>query len=180
MRFVEWRKQTVVLLTNSIRNLPYLRAFGGLWIDLVQTLYNDRSYLAIRSDISLSDLGMIINITKLYSLMPMWMTLAFIQVHMLLKKQGLVHSFSCKMAWSNSNVCDGWLCFHIIYGFIGLRRDTYEPVCFKLGMMPDATKLYTTIPVLMASVFHHGHRFTGKARTCSMFNPAVVRWHEVF
>ena len=49
--------------------------------------------------------------------------------------------------WRFWNMFKYLLCFHKIYVFIGLRRDTYEPVCFKLLMMPDATKLYTTIPV---------------------------------
>ena len=53
-------------------------------------------------------LGMMLNTSKLYSLISFWMTLMFAQGHR--DKLELVHSFCCKVAWSNSNVCDGWSC----------------------------------------------------------------------
>ena len=56
-------------------------------------------------------LGMMLNTTKLYSLIPSWMTLMFTQGHSVtIGKLELVQSFCCKVAWSNSDVCDGWLC----------------------------------------------------------------------
>ena len=55
-------------------------------------------------------LGMMLNTTKLYSLIPVWMTLMFTQGHMVTGKLELVQSFCFKAIWSNSSVCDGWLC----------------------------------------------------------------------
>ena len=55
-------------------------------------------------------LGMKLNMTKLYSLIPVWMTLMFIQGHSITGKVELVQSFCCKVAWSNADVFDGWLC----------------------------------------------------------------------
>ena len=36
---------------------------------------------------------------------------------------------------------------------IGLRQDTWEPICFKFGIMPDKTNPYVIIPVWMALTF---------------------------
>ena len=52
----------------------------------------------------------VINTTKFYSLIPVWMTLMFTQGHRIMGKLELVQSFCCKVAWRNSNVHDGWLC----------------------------------------------------------------------
>ena len=51
-------------------------------------------------------LGMILNSTKFYSLIPEWMTLMCTQGHRVTGKLELVQSFCGKDAWSNSNVCD--------------------------------------------------------------------------
>ena len=55
-------------------------------------------------------LGMMLKTTKLYSVIPGWMLLVFAQGHRISGKLEFVQSFCCKVAWSNSNVCDGWLC----------------------------------------------------------------------
>ena len=40
-------------------------------------------------------------------------------------------------------------------------QETYGPICLKLGMLLDTTKLCTLIPVWMTLVFTQGHRVTG-------------------
>ena len=66
-------------------------------------------------------LGMVLYMTKLYTLIPVWMTLMFTQGH---RKAGIVQSVCCKVAWSNSNVHDYWLwkgsdCEKVLYGDYG-------------------------------------------------------------
>ena len=51
--------------------------------------------------------GMMLNTTKLYSLIPVWITLMFTQGHRVKEKLELVQSLRCEAAWSNSNVPDG-------------------------------------------------------------------------
>ena len=46
-------------------------------------------------------LRMMLNMTKLYSLSPVWMTLMFTQDHRVTGKLELVPSFCCEIAWSN-------------------------------------------------------------------------------
>ena len=55
------------------------------------------------------NLGLMLNTAKLYSLIPVWMTLMFALDHRVTGKFKLVQSFHCKVAWRNSNVLDGWL-----------------------------------------------------------------------
>ena len=62
-----------------------------MWTDLCQT-------------------GLVLDMTALYSLIPVWMTLMFTQGHRVTKKLELVLSFCCKVEQSNSNIHDGWLC----------------------------------------------------------------------
>ena len=62
--------------------------------------------------------------TKLYSFIPVWMTLMFTQGDRVTAKLELVHSFCWKVAWSNSNVYDSWLCKQddceqVLYGEYG-------------------------------------------------------------
>ena len=60
---------------------------------------NPTSNIGLGSDIDVLfsfKLGMVIDITKLYSLIPVWMTLTFIQGRSWLRKQNLVCSFSRK------------------------------------------------------------------------------------
>ena len=54
--------------------------------------------------------GMILNTTKVYSLSPVWMMFVFTLHDRVMGKLELVQSFCCKVAWSNSDVYDGWLC----------------------------------------------------------------------
>ena len=53
--------------------------------------------------------SMMLNTTKLYSLIPVWMTLMLTQGHRVTGKVELVQSFCRTVAWSNSNVHDDWL-----------------------------------------------------------------------
>ena len=46
--------------------------------------------------------------TDLYSMIPVWMT--FTEGHRVMGKLELVQLFCYKAAWSNPNVCNGWLC----------------------------------------------------------------------
>ena len=55
-------------------------------------------------------LNMMLNMTKLYSLISVWMTLMFTLGHSLVGKVGRVQSFCCKVAGRNSNFCDGCFC----------------------------------------------------------------------
>ena len=48
------------------------------------------------------------DMTKFYSLIPVWMILMFTQGHRDMGKLEPVQSFCWKVAWSNSNVHDGW------------------------------------------------------------------------
>ena len=45
---------------------------------------------------------------------------------------------------------------------IVMCQDTYEPICFKLGIKLNMTKLYSFIPVWMTLMFTQGHMVTGK------------------
>ena len=38
-----------------------------------------------------------------------------------------------------------------------LRRDTFQPICFKLGMVLNTAKLYSLIPVWMTLMIIQGH-----------------------
>ena len=53
-------------------------------------------------------LGLMFNITKLYSLISVWMAIMFTQDHRVAGNQKLVHLFCCKVAWCNSDVRDCW------------------------------------------------------------------------
>ena len=55
-------------------------------------------------------LGMVLSTTELNSLIPVWMTFMFTQDHRVMGNLELVQSFCCKVAWSSSNVHDGWYC----------------------------------------------------------------------
>ena len=55
-------------------------------------------------------LVMVLNSTELYSLIPVWTTLMFTHGHRVTGKIEVVQSFCYKVAWSSSDVHDGWLC----------------------------------------------------------------------
>ena len=61
-------------------------------------------------DQCVSNLFSLLNTAKVYSLISVWMTLMFTQGHWATGKLELVQAFCCKVAWSSSNVGDGWLC----------------------------------------------------------------------
>ena len=52
--------------------------------------------------------GMMLDRTKVCSMIPVLMILKFTQGHRVMGKLELVQSVCCEVAWSNSNVCDGW------------------------------------------------------------------------
>ena len=54
-------------------------------------------------------LGILLNTIRLYSLIPVWMTLMFTDDHRVTGQLELVQSFCCKVAWSDSDVRDYWL-----------------------------------------------------------------------
>ena len=49
---------------------------------------------------------------------------------------------------------------------IVLRRDTCEPICLKLGLMPKKTKFYSSFDDLM---FTEGHSFSQKLELVKSF-----------
>ena len=55
-------------------------------------------------------LGVMLDTTNLYSVIPVWMSLMFTQGHRVTGKLELVQSFCCGIAWSNSIIHDCWLC----------------------------------------------------------------------
>ena len=57
-----------------------------------------------------SKLSMMLDMIKLYCLIPVWMTLMLTQGHGVTGKRELARSFCWKIAWSRPKVHDGWLC----------------------------------------------------------------------
>ena len=60
------------------------------------------------------------------------------------------------------------LCWHDYMKYIiniVLCQDTCKPICFKLGMMLDMTKLYSSVWVWMTSMFTQGHRKAGTVQS---------------
>ena len=53
--------------------------------------------------------GKMLDRTKLYSMILVWMTLTFTQGCTVMGKLELVQSVCCIVAWSSTNVCDGWV-----------------------------------------------------------------------
>ena len=56
-----------------------------------------------------------------------------------------------------------------------LCRNTCEPICFKVGVMPDSTRLYSLILVLITLMFTQGHRVAGKLE---LVKSSVVKLNE--
>ena len=52
---------------------------------------------------------------------------------------------------------------------IGMCQNTWEPICFKLGMMLNTTKLYSWNPIWMSLMFTQGHRVTGNMELVQSF-----------
>ena len=68
-------------------------------------------------------LGMTLNTTKLYSLIPVWMTFMFTPGYRITENLELVRSFCCKVTWGNWNIRDGFdyvrekqTCKYVEYG----------------------------------------------------------------
>ena len=131
-----------------------------------------------------------IEITKLYILIPVWMTFPSIKVtveyEMKHFRAQFLTNFSMNLdkilcAATTSflllfllNLCEiyyAWSVFKkrsLIPDFInytsniGLHQDTLELICFKLDMMLDTATFHNMISVWMTSIFYHRHRVTGK------------------
>ena len=56
-----------------------------------------------------SKVGKMLDIVKLFSNIPVWMTLTVTEDHRVTGKLELVPSVCCKMAWSNRNISSVWL-----------------------------------------------------------------------
>ena len=82
---------------------------GHLWTSFFQILYDavvvvgcwtSQQHVGV-SQGWLYDAGLVCS--------TVWVTLIFSQNHRALGKLGFVQSFTCKVAWSNLNICGGWL-----------------------------------------------------------------------
>ena len=51
----------------------------------------------------------------------------------------------------------------------GLCLDSYELMCFKIGVMLDMTKRYSLVPVCMTLIFSQGHKVTGRLEFVQFF-----------
>ena len=134
--------------------------------------------------------GMIIEITNLWILVSVWMTLTFIHGHSCMKRNASVSIFleislliltNFRMLlqlvdllklklnlFCTNNIQGRKHCWHDFIKYtvnIVLCWDISEPICFKLDMMWDMTILYSLIPVWMTLKLTQGHR---KARTCAV------------
>ena len=132
-------------------------------------------------------LRMMIKTTKLNILISVWMTLTFIQGHNCVRNKKLwcpcPHKFLYQSGW-NSVCCHNllvcWSSCSSYFAQVIFQGDNSadvilwnmcltlscakacEPICFKLGMMLNTTKLYSLILVWMALMFARGHRAIGK------------------
>ena len=136
--------------------------------------------------------GMMIETFILYILIPVLMTLTFIQGHRYIGNQKLSRPFSCKWNWFRWN----WVCCHNLlvcwsscqiclvchiqgrelcwWDFMNIclalsSEDTYELICFKLGMLLNATILYSLIPVWMTLMVTQGHMVKGNLELVQSF-----------
>ena len=82
------------------------------WCDLMKYMFNMSMWQNTCETICFK-LGMMLHTTMLYGLILVWMTLMFTQGHRITGRLELVKSLCCKIAWSNSNFCDGWLLIHM-------------------------------------------------------------------
>ena len=76
------------------------------WYDFIKHMIN----IALCQDTCGSicfKLGMMLDMTKLYSLIPVWLTLILVKGHRVMGKLELVKSFCCTVAWHNK--CSWWL-----------------------------------------------------------------------
>ena len=138
-------------------------------------------------------LGTIIETTKFYILISVWMTLTFIQGHSCMRNQKLLCPFSWKHCrwfgldsvfatncWfvkahakfvCTSNIFGRELCRcdFIEYMFnIVLFGDTHEQICFKHCLMLNIAKIYTLISVWLTLMFTQSYRVYRKTGTCAV------------
>ena len=117
----------------------------------------------------------IIKTTKLYILMSCWDDLVFI-CHSCIRKQNLWCPFSHKYVngygWNsvcchNLLVCWSACCCDVMKCAVSIVicHDTCEPICFRLGVMLNSTKLYSLVPVRITQ----GHRVTGNVQLVQSF-----------
>ena len=141
-----------------------------------------------------------IDTTKPCSLIPIWMTLTFIQGHSyMMIKQKLLCCFPHKSpngcGWNFYAAMTWWsvkfkpVVSHMIHiqgrelNFgdfkdnifkIALCLDASELICFKLGMMIDMTKLPILIPVWSTLTLTQGHRVVRKLELTQSFCSKVA------
>ena len=135
-------------------------------------------------------LDVVIDITKLYGAMPVWITLTSNEGHSFMRKLEFLHSFSRKFSinldqmWYVATTC--WsvlvqgkfyiqgrdhvsvmcICIYLYkYMFkIGWRLDTNQVTSFTCGIMTDMTRFYMMMPVWMTLTFTQGHRVARKLK----------------
>ena len=95
---------------NQTNIVTVLRATLGRLLRDGPLAYGPLQALWCHLELKLKLIGMRLSATKLYILIPVWMTLMFTQGHKITGNLELVRSFCCKVAWSNSDICDCWLC----------------------------------------------------------------------
>ena len=92
------------------------------------------------------------------------MTLTFTQSHRVSGILELVQSFSCKVAWNNSKVCDGWLCkledlkevlgvwqMWIVWAFALLCLDLFAVSAYLLFVAVSVIP-YLSLPLSLSSL----------------------------
>ena len=153
----------------------------------IYTISLEKFNIGLNSDITniLSvKLGMMIETSKLYILISVWMILMFIQGHSCIWNRKLQCPFYHKskyrfglnsVYWHNllklmlnvfctSTIQGRELCWRDFMKYMCniMCQNNCETICFKLGMMVNTTKIYSLISLRMTLVFTEGYR---KGRT---------------
>ena len=167
---------TLILFVHSIlegENPIYVVSLKTLTLPCIQTF----------TGWFLSKVGMMIETTKFYILISVWVTLMFIQGHRCMRnqKRRCPSSRKCRYRFGWNSICcynllllsmlmlfSSFLCMSCIQrelclrGFIKIyvyRRHVSGHIwtdCFKLWMMINTTRRYTWIPVWMTLMFTQG------------------------
>ena len=103
--------------------------------------------------------------------MPMLLQRGYFLVSMLPQTVDLLLDLFCTRNNQGRELC--WHDFMKYTFNIVPCQDTWEPICFKLGMMLNMTKHYNLIAVWKTLIFTQGQRVVGKVRTCAV----VVLWN---
>ena len=118
-------------LLKLMLNLFYMSNIQGrelCWHDFMKYMINivlcwDTCELCFK-------LGMMLDMSKLYGLIPVWMSVMLTQDHRVTGKLEILQSFCCKVAWSNLIVFDGWFCkgddSEVQYGKHGSQYGTHR------------------------------------------------------